>query len=120
MAAQELTSPPGWGGPYRGRVGGSIGAVGVGGDGCRVPRLPLVTTVASGLTVVLRRARPEESAEIGRLVALACARPLYGDLVIAVVDGRPVAAISLADGRIVADPFFRAAGAADALQEYVS
>ena len=85
-----------------------------------MPRLPLVTTVASGLTVVLRLARPEEATAIAALVVQASARPLIGDIVLAVVDGRPVAALSLTDGRIVADPFFRAAGAAEALRDYAT
>ena len=54
--------------------------------------------------IVIRRARPEESAVVGRLVSLDRARPLYGDVVIAIDDGHPVAAMSLADRRVVADP----------------
>jgi hypothetical protein len=54
--------------------------------------------------IVIRRARPEESAVVGRLVSLGRARPLYGDVVLAVDDGQPVAAMSLADRRVVADP----------------
>ena len=52
-------------------------------------------------TVQIRRARPEESTVVGHLAALDGARPLYGDVMIAVVDGAPVAAMSLADGRTV-------------------
>ena len=85
-----------------------------------MPRLPRVTTTASGPTVVLRRARPEESATVGRLVSLDSARPLYGDVVLGVVEGRPVAAASLADGRVVADPFFPSAEVAAVLRDHVA
>jgi hypothetical protein len=71
-------------------------------------------------TVVIRRARPEDSTTVGHLTALDSARPLYGDVMLAVVDGATVAAMSLADGRVVADPFTRSARAAGMLREYAA
>jgi hypothetical protein len=54
--------------------------------------------------IALRRAGADEAAELTRLAQLDSARPLAGDALIALVDGRLVAAISLADGRVIADP----------------
>jgi hypothetical protein len=54
--------------------------------------------------IALRRAGADEAAELARLAALDSARPLVGDALVAVVDGKLVAAISLADGRVIADP----------------
>jgi hypothetical protein len=71
-------------------------------------------------TVLIRRARPEDSTAVGHLASLDSARPLYGDVMIAVVDGATVAAVSLADGRVVADPFTRSGRAAAMLRDYVA
>ncbi len=54
--------------------------------------------------IALRRAGEDEAAELANLAALDSARPLAGDALVALVDGRLVAAISLADGRVIADP----------------
>jgi hypothetical protein len=40
-----------------------------------------------------------------RLAALDSQRPLTGPALVGEIDGRPAAAISLEDGRVVADPF---------------
>jgi hypothetical protein len=40
-----------------------------------------------------------------RLAELDSQRPLTGPALVGEIDGRPAAAISLADGRLVADPF---------------
>jgi hypothetical protein len=58
-----------------------------------------------GGNLVLRRGRPTDTAEIATLAALDSARPLTGQTIVAESDGRIVAAISLHDGRVVADPF---------------
>src|SRR4051812_14659487 len=59
---------------------------------------------ASSLTI--RPARPvADDWALARLAALDSARPLTGDVLLAEADGRPVAAVSVADGRAVADPF---------------
>lgn len=54
--------------------------------------------------IALRRAGDDEAADVARLAALDSARPLDGEVLVALVDGRLVAAISLADGRVIADP----------------
>lgn len=58
-----------------------------------------------GGNLVLRRGRPTDAAELATLAELDSARPLTGPSVVAVSDGRIVAAVSLHDGRVVADPF---------------
>jgi hypothetical protein len=59
---------------------------------------------AAANVIALRRAGDDEAAELTRLAALDSARPLAGEALVAVVDGRLVAAISLTDGRVIADP----------------
>jgi len=56
-------------------------------------------------TIVLRPARPEEARDVRRLAYLDSQRPLKGDILVAEVGGALVAATSLRDGRLVADPF---------------
>ena len=55
--------------------------------------------------LVIRRGRPTDAAEIATLAELDSARPLAGPSIVAESDGRLVAAVSLHDGRVVADPF---------------
>ena len=55
--------------------------------------------------MVLRADRPTDASTLRRLAALDSARPLSGPSIVAEVDGRPVAALALGDGRVVADPF---------------
>ena len=56
--------------------------------------------------VTLRCARPDDAAALARLAALDSALPLTAPVLLAQVDGRrPLAAISLADGAVIADPF---------------
>ena len=59
----------------------------------------------------LRDARPGDARAIGDLAALEAAATLRRPVMVAVEDGRVIAALSLADGRVVADPFVRTAGA---------
>jgi len=54
--------------------------------------------------IALRLSGPDEADELAGLAGLDSSRPLSGDVLVAVVDGRLVAAISLGDGRVVADP----------------
>jgi|SRR5436190_23063329 len=54
--------------------------------------------------IALRLAGPDESDELAELAALDSQRPLRGHALVAVVDGKLVAAISLFDGRVIADP----------------
>jgi hypothetical protein len=56
-------------------------------------------------TLVVRRGRSSDAAALRVLAELDSARPLTGTTVVAEDDGRLVAAISLHDGRVVADPF---------------
>lgn len=66
--------------------------------------------------MVLRAARPTDETVLRRLAALDSTRPLQGNALVAEVDGEPVAAIGLADGRVVADPFRRTADAVELLR----
>ena len=60
-------------------------------------------------TISIRPSRPNEQAALNDLAGLDSASPLAGDVLVAVVDDAPVAAISLEDGRVIADPFRRTA-----------
>ena len=60
-------------------------------------------------TISIRPSRPDEQSALNDLAGLDSARPLSGDVLVAVVDEAPVAAISLGDGRVIADPFRRTA-----------
>ncbi len=52
-----------------------------------------------------RHATAGDDGAVGRLAALDSARRLSGHVLLAEVDGRPVAALSVDDGEAVADPF---------------
>lgn len=56
-------------------------------------------------TVIALRAAPAEDAGVRRLAALDDAPELRGRVLLALIDDTPAAAISLEDGRVVADPF---------------
>jgi hypothetical protein len=56
-------------------------------------------------TYVIRRATIDDEQALERLARLDTQRPLHGTVLIGEVDGRPAAAISLDDGRVIADPF---------------
>jgi hypothetical protein len=56
-------------------------------------------------TIALRLAQPDEQPAVRRLAALDDAPELEGDVLLALVNADPVAALSLGDGRVVADPF---------------
>jgi hypothetical protein len=55
--------------------------------------------------IALRPAAPDEDSVLRRLADLDSAAPLRGPVLLALTDGEPVAALSLSDGRAVADPF---------------
>jgi len=55
--------------------------------------------------MVLRADRPTDEAALRRLALMDSTRPLRGRALVAEVAGKPVAAIDLTDGRVVADPF---------------
>jgi hypothetical protein len=54
---------------------------------------------------VIRPATEEDHGALQRLAELDGQRPFAGPALIGEIDGRPAAAISLFDGRVVADPF---------------
>ena len=55
--------------------------------------------------VSIRRAGPHDAPALSRLAALDSAAPLAGEVLMAEVGGVVLAALSLADGACVADPF---------------
>ena len=67
-------------------------------------------------TVVIRWAAAADRGALADLAALDSARPLTGEVLIALVGGEPWAAVSVEDGRLVADPFRPSAAAAELLQ----
>lgn len=58
-----------------------------------------------GYTYVIRPATPEDETVLRRLAALDSQAPLAAPALIGEIAGRPAAALSLADGRAIADPF---------------
>ncbi len=70
----------------------------------------------SGPVIELRPARADDEAITRRIAALDEAPELDGPVLLAVVDGEPVAALALDDGRIVADPFVPTAQAVSLLR----
>jgi len=69
-------------------------------------------------TYTLRPARSDEREMLSDLAQLDSAKPLDGDVVIAFDGDRPAVAMSLHDGRIIADPFMLTADAIDLLHLY--
>ena len=66
--------------------------------------------------MVLRADRPTDEQALRRLAALDSVRPIKGRAILAEVDGRPVAAIGLDDGKVVADPFEHTADVVELLR----
>jgi hypothetical protein len=62
---------------------------------------------SAGSSVELRSARSDEEGVVRRLAALDDAPALVGPAMLAVIDGEAVAALSLEDLRVVANPFVR-------------
>jgi hypothetical protein len=56
-------------------------------------------------SVVIRPAYPDDASTLTRLAQLDSSRPLGGRVVVAERAGRLLAALSVADGRTIADPF---------------
>jgi hypothetical protein len=54
---------------------------------------------------VMRRALDEDAPALRHLADLDSQSPIRDEALIGEIEGRPAAAISLADGRVVADPF---------------
>jgi hypothetical protein len=71
-------------------------------------------------TIALRTATDRDAAILLKLSALDSAPPLHAPAVVALVDGRPVAAASLSDASVVADPFVPTADVVELLQARVA
>ena len=69
------------------------------------PQPTRVTSQAQTAIVALRLAGPDEAQVVRRLASLDDAPALTGQVLLALVDGEAVAALSLSDGRVVANPF---------------
>ena len=59
----------------------------------------------SSTTYVIRGARISDARDLERIAALDSQRPLDGHILVGEIDGRAEAAMSLDDGRLVANPF---------------
>jgi len=68
-------------------------------------RITVTTTSSHSDQVVLRVARPDDEAILQRLAALDSRPVPAAPVLVAEVDGEALAALSLADGAAVADPF---------------
>ena len=66
--------------------------------------------------LTVRQAREADAGSLAILAQLDEAAPLHGTALLAELDGHPVAALSLEDGRAVADPFVASAGAVSLLR----
>jgi hypothetical protein len=69
-------------------------------------------TTSDTSTLAIRVAHTDEERDVRRLADLDDAPPLDGQALIALLDGEAVAAMSLSDGRVVANPFI---GTTDAI-----
>jgi hypothetical protein len=72
---------------------------------------------SSADTLTIRRATSADAAALERLARLDSRRPTAAPHLVADAGGRLVAAVSLADGTAVADPFVPSAPAVDLLRE---
>jgi hypothetical protein len=66
---------------------------------------PTYSTPAQAPTIALRLAQADEADLVRRLAALDDAPALEGQVLLALIDGEAAAALSLRDGRVVANPF---------------
>jgi hypothetical protein len=69
------------------------------------PGMPSTLLSSSVDAVVIRRASDADAPALARLAALDSRRPLTGTVLLAERDGRILAAMSLDDERVAADPF---------------
>lgn len=69
-----------------------------------------------GSTVTLRFAFPDDEVALWRLAVLDSSRPLASPALLAEVGGELRAALSLRDGRVIADPFQRTTGLIELLR----
>jgi hypothetical protein len=75
-----------------------------------------MSSMSPASTIVIRRAVTGDIAGLARLATLDSARPLTGEVLLAEHDGQPRAALSLRDGRTIADPFLPTAGDVELLR----
>jgi hypothetical protein len=66
--------------------------------------------------LTIRRANDEDDQTLSALATVDSAPPLTGGILVAQLDGTVVAAISLKDGRSIADPFRRSADTVEILR----
>lgn len=64
-------------------------------------------SITADSVVTLRPATADDARALARLAQLDSAQVPAGDVLLAVVDGTPLAAMSLDTGHVVADPFAR-------------
>ncbi len=62
-------------------------------------------TTSNDSTLAIRLSHADQEPALRRLADLDDAPPLQGQVLIALVDGEPIAAASLSDGRAIANPF---------------
>jgi len=67
--------------------------------------------MTSSPALSLLAAEPVDAPAVARLAALDETEPLAGPVLLAITDGRAVAALSVTDGRVAADPFTHTADA---------
>lgn len=77
---------------------------------------PLAASTLAHDAVVIRAAHDADVAALHDLAELDSAAPLTGPVLVALVDGRPWAALGLDDGRVIADPFRESAAAVELLR----
>jgi hypothetical protein len=71
-------------------------------------------------SILIRHAGPADRERLELLAELDSAAPLAGDAVLAEVDGVLRAAVSLADGRAIADPFAATAELVELLRSHAA
>jgi hypothetical protein len=77
-------------------------------------------TVPSMSTLEIARAEHTDRYDLDRLAELDSADPLEGEVIVGRIDGEVRAALSLADGRVVADPFVRTNDLVEVLRLWTS
>jgi hypothetical protein len=91
-------------------------------DGVRMPRfLSHATASPDAAELTIRPAHYADASDLARLAALDSRRPLGGGhVLVAEFDGRIIAALSMHDGRAIADPFVASADAVESLRLHAS
>jgi hypothetical protein len=74
------------------------------------PAPSILPTARHEASLTLRPAGADDARAVADLTAMEAVAPLRRPALVAVSDDRVVAALSLADGRVAADPFARTAG----------